>query len=232
MNNHPVEKTKHGTQAYFQESAWPRFLYDLNLPESDYEAFYQELKQAVKAGNLAPFYLSNELEVKAGFVDFLEQKNGDKRSWRFMTMDLQQDLHPKEIKGLEIREVKTSQELNDWCFVACASLLKGRKMDENIFKNLYQSPAMHFYIGYRNGQAVSVSQLFKDQDRAGIYFVGTLPEQERKGFGSALTQHEVLAGKEKGLKEAVLQATPAGAPVYSRLGFDDRAEILIFNLAE
>lgn len=51
-----------------------------------------------------------------------------------------------------------------------------------------------------------------------LYFLGTLPEYERKGIGSALLKEGLQEAEEDGVS-VYLGATPAGRPLYERNGF-------------
>ena len=72
--------------------------------------------------------------------------------------------------------------------------------------------------------------LFVDEEWAGIYCVGTLPEFKKKGYGTAVTQFSMKRGLKRGCKQAVLQATQAGEPIYNKIGLKNRGKIELFNL--
>lgn len=52
-----------------------------------------------------------------------------------------------------------------------------------------------------------------------LYFLGTLPEYERKGLGSALLKQGLREAKQDEIT-VLLGATPAGKPLYERNGFE------------
>ncbi|MFF4878834.1 GNAT family N-acetyltransferase [Micromonospora sp. NPDC000668] len=54
---------------------------------------------------------------------------------------------------------------------------------------------------------------------ATLYFVGTQPEQRRRGIGAAMTRAALDLAGERGVRTAALTSTPVGEPVYRRLGF-------------
>jgi ribosomal protein S18 acetylase RimI-like enzyme len=53
----------------------------------------------------------------------------------------------------------------------------------------------------------------------GVYWVGTSPEARRRGAGEAVTRLVTNASFDAGASIVTLQATPAGAPVYLRIGY-------------
>jgi ribosomal protein S18 acetylase RimI-like enzyme len=53
----------------------------------------------------------------------------------------------------------------------------------------------------------------------GVYWVGTTPEARRRGAGDAVTRLVTNASFDAGASVVTLQASPAGAPVYTRMGY-------------
>ncbi len=54
---------------------------------------------------------------------------------------------------------------------------------------------------------------------AGIFDVGVVPEARNKGVGKAITFSACSLARKMGCHHAILNSTPAGEPVYKRLGF-------------
>ncbi|MGQ5259954.1 GNAT family N-acetyltransferase [Micromonospora sp. ZYX-F-536] len=52
-----------------------------------------------------------------------------------------------------------------------------------------------------------------------LYFVGTQPEERRRGIGAAMTRAALDLAAGRGVHTAALTSTPIGEPVYRRLGF-------------
>ena len=81
------------------------------------------------------------------------------------------------------------------------------------------SPFRHF-LGLVNGEAVATCSLFFGAGVAGIYDVGTLPEQRRRGIGAAITRAAVADAAAAGYRIAILHSSALGAAMYRALGFD------------
>ena len=54
---------------------------------------------------------------------------------------------------------------------------------------------------------------------AGIFDVGVVPEARNKGVGKAITFSACSLARKMGCRHVILNSTPAGEPVYKRLGF-------------
>src|SRR5205814_1881338 len=60
--------------------------------------------------------------------------------------------------------------------------------------------------------------------------IAILPDQQRRGIGQALTQHLLTWLLRQQCPIALLEASPAGAPLYSKLGFQVDDTTLAFQL--
>jgi GNAT superfamily N-acetyltransferase len=59
---------------------------------------------------------------------------------------------------------------------------------------------------------------------AGIFLVHVAEEHRRRGIGAALTAAALGCGRRRGMHTAALVASPAGEPLYRRLGFTTSCE--------
>lgn len=87
-----------------------------------------------------------------------------------------------------------------------------------------ESPLWYF-VGYCEGEAVASVEVVLGGGVAGLYSVCTLEAYRRRGFGTALTAHALLAAKAAGCRHAILQASAEGARIYARAGFEAFGEI-------
>jgi GNAT superfamily N-acetyltransferase len=92
-----------------------------------------------------------------------------------------------------------------------------------------QSP-QKLFLAYTNEIPVATSLLFTSKNSAGIYYVSTIPAYRNKGCGLRVTQAAMQSAKASGFKDVILQATPMGAKVYMRAGFQEYCHSEIYKL--
>ena len=80
-------------------------------------------------------------------------------------------------------------------------------------------PTTRAHLAYVGGRAVAGAILYMAHDVGGIGWVGTLPEEFRKGYGQAVTWAVIEDGLGRGARFLNLQASPMGEPMYRRMGF-------------
>ncbi|MFD9053214.1 GNAT family N-acetyltransferase [Streptomyces zaomyceticus] len=86
------------------------------------------------------------------------------------------------------------------------------------------------FIGRLDGEAVGTALMLEAHGVAGIYVVTTSEAHRRQGIGAALTTAALRAGQERGLRVGTLQASPLGASVYRRMGFENVATYDLFQI--
>lgn len=80
-------------------------------------------------------------------------------------------------------------------------------------------PDMQLFSGFLDGAPVATSIAIRSENAVGVYAVGTAESARRRGIGSAMTWAAVDAGRARGSRVAVLQASAMGEPVYRSMGF-------------
>ena len=90
-----------------------------------------------------------------------------------------------------------------------------------IRSQLGDDPLSRRFVAFLDGEPVATSRLSMAGGVAGLYTMVTLPHARRRGIGLAMAHRALLAGRDAGMRIAVLQATDMGFPIYVRLGFEE-----------
>lgn len=92
---------------------------------------------------------------------------------------------------------------------------------------------MFSYLGLEDGVPVSAAATIATGNCLFLALVATAPEAQRKGYGEATVRKALFeGGRATGLTRTVLHATPAGAPVYERIGYRKAASISFYGLKD
>ena len=85
------------------------------------------------------------------------------------------------------------------------------------------------FVGYAHNKPVTTGCLFLTDFAAGFYDIATCPNQQRRGFGSAMFHHLVAFAHQAGYKHGVLQASADGLNIYKRIGFQSVCEFNVWS---
>lgn len=75
------------------------------------------------------------------------------------------------------------------------------------------------FLGRLNGAPVATAALFLGGGVAGLYAVACVGAARERGIGSAISLAALREARARGYRAAVLESSPSGFNVYSRLGF-------------
>lgn len=85
------------------------------------------------------------------------------------------------------------------------------------------------YLGRLNGKAVATIRLFYAAGVVSAHHVATVEAARGHGIGTALTVHALREARQQGYRVACLTATPAGLPLYEKIGFRTYATFSGYN---
>lgn len=143
------------------------------------------------------------------------------------------DIHLKMEKSaaFTIESLEEGEDLTSWVASYCEPMgVAARDFDAMLSaeRGRTDAPGQLVRFAARIGEKiVGTSQLFVHEGIAGIYLVSTHKDHRRLGIGTALTYAACVAGLERGLEIATLQASSSGYPIYKNLGFKD---VTAYNL--
>lgn len=86
-----------------------------------------------------------------------------------------------------------------------------------------------FFIGYMNGNPISVSSSYCSEGLASIFDVIVLPEMRGRGLGKAMTLQAMLNAQMKGFNKCILTATNDAKYLYQKIGFEDLKTMKVYH---
>lgn len=112
-------------------------------------------------------------------------------------------------------------ELTSICFDIPLPITKSVYLPDRAWQGAYKG-----YVGWSEGQPVSMIATVVCNGVVGIYSLGTLPQYRNRGYGEALLRAAVRLCP-PGLP-LVLESTAAGYPLYRRLGFREVGKFAVY----
>jgi len=85
---------------------------------------------------------------------------------------------------------------------------------------LVEDPEAHIVVASRAGEPVATAMVYESDGVAGLQWVGTVPGARTGGLGALVTVAATNLAFEHGASSCTLQASPMGAPLYLRLGYE------------
>jgi GNAT superfamily N-acetyltransferase len=175
----------------------------------------------------SPSTLANSL-VAQGFI-YIADNAG-------MALDLQRlNDRPKTPPKFVIKRINAEAYINTWCQVVYTRTGGMPGLVAEVFEDMYtclgsgtDTSTISYYLGLLNGEAVATSMLMCGAGVAGIYNVATIPEAQRKGFGSAMTLTALREARSLGYRSGILHSTEVGYKVYLRLGFQEYCKLGLY----
>ncbi|MGQ9554309.1 MAG: GNAT family N-acetyltransferase [Anaerolineae bacterium] len=154
--------------------------------------------------------------------------------WTGMALALDEKIAiPPVLTGVEICAVNDEESLRLWAQTASQGfgMTAGDacQFESAVVRLGLTSTPWRRYLLLRQGQPLATSSLFLKSGIAGLYYVCTVPAARRQGLATAITIHALQEAQALGYNVAVLQASPVGAALYPRLGFEPFCKIALYN---
>ena len=136
----------------------------------------------------------------------------------------------RRLPDLLVRRVNGQQTRDDFIHVCCQVFLLPPAITRRIYGSApFWSGVMRGWVGYDADRPVCIAVSAVDQGSVGLYSVGTVPGFRGRGYGEFITRHAIgEAAERSGLNQWSLQSTPAGLPLYRRIGYESRTRIAVW----
>ena len=196
---------------------WPRTIFGTPELTVDFETLVQD----IKSKHIPPYWILRRKNDNGIFHQQLKSYG-----FRLMTQwpGMAVDLTKNDFVPSDIQKVTTPEDINNWVAVVNQTMFNSDTLKNSVIKDALSIKAykdvFHLYIQKERNKIVSTGLCFDTKDTAGVYMIGTLESHRGKGLASAMTSHMLWEAKNRGLKTAILQATPMGVTLYPKLGFE------------
>ena len=87
-------------------------------------------------------------------------------------------------------------------------------------KRLLEDQRAHVVVASRAGEPIATAMTFESDGVASLQWVGTVPGARSSGLGALVTVSATNLAFARGASSCTLQASPMGAPLYRRLGYE------------
>ncbi|MGD0810473.1 MAG: GNAT family N-acetyltransferase [Acidimicrobiales bacterium] len=125
----------------------------------------------------------------------------------------------RRVDGLEIREL-TPEAVQEHVTIAASGFGAPEDlMAQLATPALLRVPGVRCYVGEVDGHPVTTGVGLTLHRFVGIFSIATPPRYRGQGYAGAVTARAVADGLSDGAEWAWLQSSPAGYPIYTRLGF-------------
>jgi hypothetical protein len=134
--------------------------------------------------------------------------------------------------GVEVRIVSNEKDVLDYAKVAGEAFETPFELNRLAFASVKGLAGTNItaFIASSNGKALSVAMAIVVQGLGGIYNVGTVSEARRRGLGALCTALATNAAFDLGAQATILQASPAGERVYTKLGYKTFTRYRWYNI--
>jgi GNAT superfamily N-acetyltransferase len=139
-------------------------------------------------------------------------------------------LRPRLAAPLDIRRADSVRTMSDFRAVGSLCFHVPPAWFGEVFDDTIPSREFRCWVGYHEGRPVATAATLVSHAVIGLYNVASVPGEQRRGFGEAITRHAIgEAAKESGLRRVILQSTSQGERLYRRLGFREVSRLVVFN---
>ena len=204
---------------------WPRGIFSADPGPRSVDELVGRTAAAIRAGECPNLWIVSPDNGPAALPHALEKRGfSETAAWPAMRADASRFTDHGDGGPLRVSAIRDESRLGRFAEI----VLRRPPGDAEAaaFARMFASArardpqAFTFFLGEVDGRSVAASMRFLSGDTAGIYWVATLPEYRRAGFGTAMTRHAAAEARHAGAAACVLHATRMGESIYRRLGFE------------
>lgn len=174
------------------------------------------------------FWIRDDVGMDAPAV--LAARGYVRRAWAMPAMAMRPiPTAPPPAAGVTVRSVDDADALEEHIRMQ----VDGGMPDEIARRvhgtSFLSDPDVRIFTAYLGRRPVGNSIAIRTGEVSGVYAVGTRPEAQRRGVGTAATWAAVEAGRDWGCSMVTLQSSEMGESVYRAMGFEELARYSMFD---
>ncbi len=202
-----------------KDATWPSKTFDLK------ENHIRELK-----GNIATYHLSKSVVVAENeTLEALLLAEGFTQTSSVAAMSMDAGVTAQYAAHPEIEKV--TDEFGAELFAKIASEAFGYTIYTSTIVPLLSSTKVQLFLGDHRSQYVSCGIVFKDSNGdSGLHMIGAKKECRGMGLGKKMTEHLLAIALENDSRYIHLVASKLGAPIYHKLGFENRGYLKSYTI--
>lgn len=125
------------------------------------------------------------------------------------------------VQGVEIRKLQSEDDYDGMVRVLeSAYQMPAASVRRAMPLRLVQTPSLDIYLAKRDGKVLSTVTITRHGEVIGVWAMGTHVDAQGQKIGKSLLSRVMSASKKTGATAFFLGATPAGFPLYQRLGYE------------
>ena len=128
--------------------------------------------------------------------------------------------------GIVLRQVQDPEGVRQFAEVnsaAYATYGMPAEVHPDLFDNpdgVLEDPGAHVVLAFKGHEAVATALVYESDGAATVQWVGTRPGARTSGLGALVTVWVTNLAFDRGASSVSLQASPMGAPIYLKLGYE------------
>lgn len=128
---------------------------------------------------------------------------------------------------LKLTKVTTPEDVTIWCDIGARAF--NYEIDLSVINQLIQQDNCHLYLAWHHDTVVASGMLFKTGKVIGLHQMSVDPHFQGQGFAKMFMYNLLQNALTLGGATITLQASPAGYPLYKKLGFIDLFDIVSYK---
>ena len=136
----------------------------------------------------------------------------------------------RRVAPLEVRPVFQPDTREDFAHLCTAVFGMPADLAQRVYgREQFWTGSFRAWVGDLDGRAVTSAAIQPAAGAVGLYSVATVTDLQRQGYGEAITRIALRCGTgETGCHRTILQSTPAGMPLYRKLGYRPLGRVVVF----